>query len=154
MLTCFGFPQIDKNALKFKTKLLEHMELMRRVYEGATATGKFAWTPGAAFEPVAMEDNPLLVDEEDCEDSSGLPRFQPSAQYGQTVHHSSAQEEDIPASVHTAASAIHVDDTPTSGQSKCKFSRTTHSQRKKGLSVGASLLASSMENLVSSVKLQ
>ncbi|GMP34180.1 hypothetical protein CsSME_00007159 [Camellia sinensis var. sinensis] len=131
MFTCFGFPQIDKNALKFKTKPLEHMELMRRAYEGATATGKFAWTPGATFEPVATEDNPLLVDEEDCEDSNGLPPFQPSAQHGQTVHHSSAQEEDIPVSVHAAASAIHTkyipisvhdaaspnhaDDTPTSG---------------------------------------
>ncbi|CAL5327452.1 unnamed protein product [Camellia sinensis] len=125
------YEKIDKNALKFKTKPLEHMELMRRAYEGATATGKFAWTPGAAFEPVAIEDNPLLVDEEDCEDSNGLPPFQPSAQHGQTVHHSSAQEEDIPVSVHAAASAIHAeyipisvhdaaspnhaDDTPTSG---------------------------------------
>ncbi|KAI8003546.1 hypothetical protein LOK49_LG08G03011 [Camellia lanceoleosa] len=148
MFACFGFPQIDKNALKFKMKPLEHMDLMRRVYEGATATGKFAWTPGAAFEPVATEDNPLLVDEEDCEDSSGLPPFQPSAQHGQTVHHSSAQEEDIPVSVHAttsvihdedipvsghaAASPIHADDTPTSGRSKRKFSRTTQSQRKKG----------------------
>ncbi|CAL5427880.1 unnamed protein product [Camellia sinensis] len=131
------YEKIDKNALKFKTKTLEHMELMRRVYEGATATGKFAWTPGAAFEPVATEDNPLLVDEEDCEDSSG-----------------SAQKEDIPVSVHAAASPNHADDTPTSGHSKRKFSHTTHSQRKKGQSVGASLLASSMENLVSSVKLQ
>ncbi|CAL5363182.1 unnamed protein product [Camellia sinensis] len=164
------YEKIDKNALKFKTKTLEHMELMRRVYEGATATGKFAWTPGAAFEPVATEDNPLLVDEEDCEDSSGLPPFQPSVQHGQTVHHSSAQEEDIPVSVHAAASAIHAedipvsvhaaaspnhaDDTPTSGHSKRKFSHTTHSQWKKGQSVGASLLASSMENLASSVKLQ
>ncbi|KAI7980184.1 L10-interacting MYB domain-containing protein [Camellia lanceoleosa] len=92
MFTCFGFPQIDKNALKFKTKPLEHMELMRRVYEGATATGKFAWTPGAVFEPVATEDNPLLVDEEDCEDSSGLPPFQPSAQHGQTAHHDSSKK--------------------------------------------------------------
>ncbi|KAL7169043.1 hypothetical protein ACSBR2_034134 [Camellia fascicularis] len=33
---------IDKNAVKFKTKPLEHVELMRRVYEGATATGNFA----------------------------------------------------------------------------------------------------------------
>ncbi|KAI8018754.1 hypothetical protein LOK49_LG04G01384 [Camellia lanceoleosa] len=117
---------IDKNALKFKMKLLEHMDLMRRVYEGATATGKFAWTPGAAFEPVAMEDNPLLVDEEDCEDSSGLPLFQPSTQHEHTVHRSPAQEEDTRVAVHAASSAIHADDTPTSGGSKRKFNRTTH----------------------------
>ncbi|KAI8011054.1 hypothetical protein LOK49_LG06G03384 [Camellia lanceoleosa] len=66
------YEKIDKNALRFKMKPLEHMDLMRRVYEGATATGKFAWTLGAAFEPVATEDNPLLVDEEDCEDKDGL----------------------------------------------------------------------------------
>ncbi|CAL5359558.1 unnamed protein product [Camellia sinensis] len=111
---------IDNNALKFKTKSLEHMDLMRRVYEGATTTGKFAWTPGAAFEPVAIEDNLLLVDEEDYEDSS---------------------EEDTPVTVHVASSAIHADDTPTSGESKRKFNRITHPQRKKGQSEGASLLA-------------
>ncbi|CAL5439192.1 unnamed protein product [Camellia sinensis] len=122
--------------------------------EGATATRKFAWTPGAAFEPVATEDNPLLVDEEDCEDSSGLPPFQPSAQRGQTVHHSSAQDEDILVNVHAVASEIHADDTPTSGWRKRKFSHTTHLQQKKGQSVGALLLVSSMENLASSVKLQ
>lgn len=102
------------------------------MYEGATAIGKFAWTPGAAFEPVATKDNPLLVDEEDCKDNSGLPHFQPSAQHEHTVHHTCAQEEDTPVTVHAASSAIHADDTPTSGWSKRKFSRTTHPQRKKG----------------------
>ncbi|KAI7986022.1 hypothetical protein LOK49_LG14G01555 [Camellia lanceoleosa] len=72
------YEKIDKNALNFKMKPLEHIDLMRRVYEGAMAIGKFAWTPGVAFEPVTTEDNPLLVDEEDYEDSIGLPLFQPS----------------------------------------------------------------------------
>ncbi|CAL5435435.1 unnamed protein product [Camellia sinensis] len=74
---CFGtyVKEIDKNAIKFKTKPLEHMELMRRVYEGATAIGKYAWTPCATFKLVAMEDDPLPVDKEDCEDSSDLPPF-------------------------------------------------------------------------------
>ncbi|GMP48768.1 hypothetical protein CsSME_00016009 [Camellia sinensis var. sinensis] len=31
------FHEIDKNALKFKMKPLEHVELMRRLYEGNTA---------------------------------------------------------------------------------------------------------------------
>ncbi|KAI8030266.1 hypothetical protein LOK49_LG01G02011 [Camellia lanceoleosa] len=130
------------------------MDLMRRVYEGATATRKFAWTPRVVFELVAIKDNPLLVDEEDYEDSSGLPPFQPSAQHEHTVHHTCVQEEDTLVTVHAASSAIHADDTPTSGESKCKFSHTTHPQPKKGHSEGASLLASSMENLASSVKLQ
>ncbi|CAL5419471.1 unnamed protein product [Camellia sinensis] len=123
--------KVDKNAIKFKTKPLEHMDLMRRVYEGAMATGKYAWTPGAAFEPVATNDASLM-DEEDCEDSSGLPPFQPAAQREHTVHHTSVPENDTPASVHAASSAINADDTPTSGRSKRKFSCTTHPHWKKG----------------------
>ncbi|GMP72329.1 hypothetical protein CsSME_00030412 [Camellia sinensis var. sinensis] len=57
---------IDKNVVKFKTKLLEHAELMRRMYEGATTTGNFAWTLGADFDPVATDDIPSLMDAEDC----------------------------------------------------------------------------------------
>ncbi|KAL7175880.1 hypothetical protein ACSBR2_029454 [Camellia fascicularis] len=57
-------------------------------------------------------------------------------------------------SVCTVSSTIHIDDTPTSSQSKRKFCRTTHEQRKKGQSEGASKLASSMENLASLVKSQ
>ncbi|KAI8015288.1 L10-interacting MYB domain-containing protein [Camellia lanceoleosa] len=113
------YEKVDKNAIKFKTKPLEHMDLMRRVYEGATATGKYARTPGAAFEPVATDD-----------------------------------EDGTLASVHAASSGINAADTPTSGRSKRKSPGPTHRQRKKGQSEGASLLASSMENLASSVKLQ
>ncbi|XP_028077258.1 L10-interacting MYB domain-containing protein-like [Camellia sinensis] len=69
------YKKVDKNAIKFKTKPLEHMDLMRRVYEGATATGKYAWTPGAAFEPVAPDDGTSQAPDEDCEDSSGLSHF-------------------------------------------------------------------------------
>ncbi|GMP82358.1 hypothetical protein CsSME_00036698 [Camellia sinensis var. sinensis] len=60
----------------------------------------------------------------------------------------------MPATVHAASSTINADNTPTSGESKRKFIHTTLPQRKKGQSEGASLLASSMENLASSVKLQ
>ncbi|CAL5393820.1 unnamed protein product [Camellia sinensis] len=148
------YEKVDKNAIKFKTKPLEHMDLMRRVYEGATATGKYAWTPGAAFEPVATDDSTSAALEEDCEDSSGLPPFQPSAQHEHTVHDTVAQEDATPATVHAASSGINADDTPTSGRSKRKSPGPTHPQRKKGQSEGASLLASSMENLASSVKLQ
>lgn len=57
-------------------------------------------------------------------------------------------------SVRTVSSTIHIGDTPTSSRSKIKFCRTTHEQRKKGQSEGASKLASSMENLASLVKSQ
>ncbi|KAI7998600.1 hypothetical protein LOK49_LG10G00107 [Camellia lanceoleosa] len=68
------FSLVDKNAIKFKTKPLEHMDLMRRV-SGASDSGKYAWTPGAAFEPIATDNGTSPMDEEDCEDSSGLPPF-------------------------------------------------------------------------------
>ncbi|THG03691.1 hypothetical protein TEA_018363 [Camellia sinensis var. sinensis] len=145
---------VDKNAIKFKTKPLEHMDLMRRVYEGATTTGKYTWTPGAAFEPVAPDDGTSQAPDEDCEDSSGLPPFQPAAQHEHTVQHTVAQEDGTPATMHAASSGINADDTPTSGMNKRKSPGPTHPQRKRGQSEGASLLASSMENLASSVKLQ
>ncbi|CAL5329483.1 unnamed protein product [Camellia sinensis] len=148
------YEKVDKNAIKFKTKLLEHMDLMRRVYEGATATEKYAWTPGAAFEPVAPDDGTSQAPDEDCEDSSGLPPFQPAAQHEHTVQHTVAQEDGTPAPVHAASSGINADDTPTSGMNKRKSPGPTHPQRKRGQSEGVSLLASSMENLASSVKLQ
>lgn len=36
----------NKIACKFKTKPLEHEDLMREVFTGATTTGKHHWTPG------------------------------------------------------------------------------------------------------------
>ncbi|CAL5354073.1 unnamed protein product [Camellia sinensis] len=36
----------NKIAYKFKTKSLEHEDLIREVFTGATATGKHHWTPG------------------------------------------------------------------------------------------------------------
>ncbi|CAL5338648.1 unnamed protein product [Camellia sinensis] len=131
------FSLVDKNAIKFKTKPLEHMDLLRRVYEGARATKKYTWTPGAAFEPIAIDDGTSPMDEHD-----------------DTVYQPIAPEDDTSATVQATLSAINADDTPTSGESKRKFIHTTLPQRKKGQSEEASLLASSMENLTSSVKLQ
>lgn len=132
------YEKIDKNVVKFKKKLLEHVELMRRVYEGATATGNFAWTPRADFDPMAMDDVPSLMDAEDCEDSSGLPPFQLAA-------HSEHTADDC---------VVSVEQTPTAGSTKQKFGASSKGQQKKGQSEGASKLASSMENLASSVKSQ
>ncbi|CAL5406728.1 unnamed protein product [Camellia sinensis] len=36
---------MNNQCAKFKTKPLEHLELMERVYSGAAANGKHAWTP-------------------------------------------------------------------------------------------------------------
>lgn len=68
------YEKIDKNAIKYKTKPLEHFDLMVKVYKGATVTGKYAWTTDPAFEP-ATKDEFLPMNEEDCEDSSCLPPF-------------------------------------------------------------------------------
>ncbi|KAI8018928.1 L10-interacting MYB domain-containing protein [Camellia lanceoleosa] len=38
--------KVDKECCKFKTKCLDHEEQMRCVFTGAAATGKNAWTPG------------------------------------------------------------------------------------------------------------
>lgn len=43
--------KIDKNAVKFKTKSLEQVKLMRRVYKGATATRKFCMDTWCWFRP-------------------------------------------------------------------------------------------------------
>ncbi|THF99798.1 hypothetical protein TEA_001691 [Camellia sinensis var. sinensis] len=37
--------EMNNRCAKFKTKPLEHVDLIERVYSGATATGKHAWTP-------------------------------------------------------------------------------------------------------------
>ncbi|KAI7998368.1 Phospholipase D beta 1 [Camellia lanceoleosa] len=132
------YRQIDKNAVKFKTKPLEHVELMRRVYEGATTTGNFSWTLGLDFNPVATDDVPSPMDAEDYEDSSGLPPFHPTAHSEHTVDEC----------------AVSVEQTPTAGPTKRKFRGSTHGQRKKWQSEGASKLASSMENLALSIKSQ
>ncbi|CAL5420813.1 unnamed protein product [Camellia sinensis] len=125
-------------SVKFKTKPSEHVELMRKVYEGAKTIGNFSWTFGANFDPVAIDDVPSPMDAEHCEDSSGLPPFHPAAHNEHTV-------DDC---------VVSVEQTPTAGPTKWKFRGSTQGQRKKGKSEGASKLASSMENLALSVKSQ
>ncbi|KAL7192875.1 hypothetical protein ACSBR2_024646 [Camellia fascicularis] len=124
--------------MKFKTKPLEHVELMRRVYEGAPAMGNFAWTLDANFDPVATKDVPSPMDVEDCDDSSELPPFQLAAHSEHTV-------DDC---------AVSMEQTPTVELIKQKFKGSTQRQRKKGQSEGASKFASSIENLALSIKSQ
>ncbi|CAL5321778.1 unnamed protein product [Camellia sinensis] len=115
---------------KIKTKLLKHMDLMRRVYEGATEN-----LHGHQVQRSNLSQPGTVL----CRWMKKIAR---------------TAADDTPVTVHVALSAIHADDTPTSGGSKRKFSRTTHPQQKKGQSERALLLASSMDNLASSVKLQ
>ncbi|THG14646.1 hypothetical protein TEA_023839 [Camellia sinensis var. sinensis] len=66
--TLYVMKTTNKIAYKFKTKLLEHKDLMRAVFTGATATGKHHWTPGE--KPVDVGEG-----ESDSVESPGLAPF-------------------------------------------------------------------------------
>ncbi|XP_028107151.1 uncharacterized protein LOC114306164 [Camellia sinensis] len=55
----------NKLAYKFKTKPLEHEDLMREVFTSATATGKHHWTPDEQVADIADGESNVV-------DSSGL----------------------------------------------------------------------------------
>lgn len=48
---------MNNRGAKFKTKPLEHLKLMKRVYSGTTATGKHAWTPIEVCDDAAAATN-------------------------------------------------------------------------------------------------
>ncbi|XP_028111280.1 L10-interacting MYB domain-containing protein-like [Camellia sinensis] len=52
--------KVDKECCKFRTKRLEHEELMRRVFTGAAATGKNAWTPGEMRNQLEVEGESIV----------------------------------------------------------------------------------------------
>ncbi|CAL5384044.1 unnamed protein product [Camellia sinensis] len=54
--------QMNNRCAKFRTKPLEHVDLMERVYSGATATGKHAWTPTEVQDAAAAVTNAMDVD--------------------------------------------------------------------------------------------
>ncbi|CAL5385563.1 unnamed protein product [Camellia sinensis] len=47
--------KVDKECYKFRTKPLDHEELMRRVFTGVATTGKNAWTPGETRNQLEVE---------------------------------------------------------------------------------------------------
>ncbi|KAI8013764.1 hypothetical protein LOK49_LG05G00157 [Camellia lanceoleosa] len=53
---------MNNQCAKFKTKPLEHVDLMERVYSGAAATGKHAWTPTKVQDDAAAATNAMDVD--------------------------------------------------------------------------------------------
>ncbi|XP_028060298.1 uncharacterized protein LOC114263914 isoform X2 [Camellia sinensis] len=54
--------KVDKESCKFRTKRLDHEELMRCVFTGAAATGKNAWTPGETRNQLEVEGESDSVD--------------------------------------------------------------------------------------------
>ncbi|XP_028102606.1 uncharacterized protein LOC114301841 [Camellia sinensis] len=120
----------NKIAYKFKTKPLEHKDLMREVFTGATATGKHYWTPGEQVVDVAD-------DESDSVDSPGLQPF--TEPYQSVV--------DLP----PPSLIVQVDEAEQG--SKRKKGGSTNGKSKKP-SIGASVLADSFNHLSEVVRSQ
>ncbi|KAL7244950.1 hypothetical protein ACSBR2_000316 [Camellia fascicularis] len=120
----------NKLARKFKTKPLEHEDLMREVFTGATATGKHHWTPGE--EVVDIADG-----ESDSADSLGLRPF--IAPYQLVV--------DSP----PPSPIVQVDETEQGSKRK---KGASSSGKSKKPSIGASVLADSFNHLSEAVRSQ
>ncbi|CAL5429186.1 unnamed protein product [Camellia sinensis] len=117
---------IDNVCCKFRTKTLDHPDLMERVFTGAAATGKNAWTPGETR-------NPMELDGE-----SDSPEF-------------SSDSNDLGASEMAAMmNSAHIN--ATGSGSKRKHSSGKALQNKR--ITGAEALASNMDDLLNSVKTQ
>ncbi|XP_028051870.1 uncharacterized protein LOC114256419 [Camellia sinensis] len=118
----------NKLAYKFKTKPLEHEDLMREVFTGVTATGKHHWTPG---EPVVD----IADGESDSADSPGLQPF--TAPYEPVV------ESPPPSSI------VHVDEAEQGSKHK---KGASSSGKSKKPSTGASVLVNSFNHLSEAVR--
>ncbi|CAL5381994.1 unnamed protein product [Camellia sinensis] len=118
--------KIDNVCCKFRTKTLDHPDLMERVFTGAAATGKNAWTPGETC-------NPMELDRE-----SDSPEF-------------SSDSNELGAS-EMAAMMNSAQINATGSRSKWKHSSGKTAQNKHV--TGAAALASSMDDLLNSVKTQ
>ncbi|KAL7199439.1 hypothetical protein ACSBR2_021665 [Camellia fascicularis] len=120
----------NKLVYKFKTKPLEHEDLMREVFTGATATGKHHWTPSEQVVDIADG-------ESDSVDSPGLQPF--TGPYQPTV--------DSP----PPSPIVQVDEAEQG--SKSKKGGSTGGKSKKP-STGASVLADSFNHLSEVVRSQ
>ncbi|THG16811.1 hypothetical protein TEA_004088 [Camellia sinensis var. sinensis] len=117
---------VDKECCKFRTKRLDHEELMRRVFTRAVATGKNAWTPGETRNQLKVEG------ESDSADFS-------------------TNNNELGASEMTNLMKSATINASGSG-SKRRHSSVTAVQKKR--ITGAEALATSMNDLVNSVKTQ
>ncbi|KAI7989097.1 hypothetical protein LOK49_LG13G01715 [Camellia lanceoleosa] len=64
---------MNNRCAKFRTKPLEHVDLMERVYSGAAATGKHAWTPTEVQDDDTPATNAMDVDSGMGPLSAGTP---------------------------------------------------------------------------------
>ncbi|THG07364.1 hypothetical protein TEA_000364 [Camellia sinensis var. sinensis] len=123
-------PVTNKLAYKFKSKPLEHEDLMREVFTGATTTGKHHWTPGEKVVDIADG-------ESDSVDSPGLQPF--TAPYQPVV--------DSP----PPSPIVQVDETEQGSKRK---KGASSSGKSKKPSTGASVLADSFNHLSEAVRSQ
>ncbi|XP_028094994.1 uncharacterized protein LOC114295020 [Camellia sinensis] len=84
---------------KFRTKPLEHVDLMERVYSGAAATGKHAWTPTEMQDDAAAATNAMDVDSGMGPLSADTPPQRGHDTVGENVVDSSLFEDAPPQSV-------------------------------------------------------
>ncbi|GMP82170.1 hypothetical protein CsSME_00036607 [Camellia sinensis var. sinensis] len=124
------WPVTNKLAYKFKSKPLEHEDLMLEVFTGTTATGKHYWTPGKQVADIADS-------ESDSVDSPGLEPF--------TEPYQPVVDSPPPSPI------VQVDEAEQG--SKCKKGGSTSGKSKKPSS-GASMLVDSFNHLSEAVRSQ
>ncbi|XP_028120259.1 uncharacterized protein LOC114317701 [Camellia sinensis] len=88
---------MNQRCAKFKTKPLEHLELMEMVYSGASATGKHAWTP------TEIRDDDVVANDADADSgmaplSDGTPPITVPDRGGENVVDSSLFDDAPPQS--------------------------------------------------------
>ncbi|KAI8007950.1 L10-interacting MYB domain-containing protein [Camellia lanceoleosa] len=121
---------MNNRCVKFKTKPLEHLELMEQVYSGAVATGKHTWTPTEVCDDAATTTN--------ANEDSGMEPL--SASTPPQLGHDTVRENVVDSSL--------FNDSPL--QSAADGS--ANAKRRKQPMLG--IVASSMENLVAAVSKQ
>ncbi|KAI7981896.1 hypothetical protein LOK49_Contig10G00009 [Camellia lanceoleosa] len=89
---------MNNRCAKFRTKPLEHVDLMERVYSGAAATGKHAWTPTEVQDDATPATNAMDVDSGMGPLSAGTPPQPGHDTVGENVVDSSLFEDAPPQS--------------------------------------------------------
>ncbi|KAL7168297.1 hypothetical protein ACSBR2_038687 [Camellia fascicularis] len=89
---------MNNRCAKFRTKPLEHVDLMERVYSGAAATGKHAWTPTEVQDDAAAATNAMDVDSGMGPLSAGTPPHPGHDTVGENVVDNSLFEDAPPQS--------------------------------------------------------
>ncbi|KAI8012957.1 hypothetical protein LOK49_LG05G00729 [Camellia lanceoleosa] len=122
---------MNNRCAKFRSKPLEHVDLIERVYSGATVTGKHAWTPTEVQDDAAAATNAMDVDSGMGPFSAGTPPQPGHDTVGENVVDSSLFE-----------------DTPLPSA----MDESANPKRRKWVTPGT--VASSMDNLVEVVSKQ